>query len=842
MLCQNRVWALAIIWRRARRQLAGKLPVVSGRDLNNRVGAFPRVALGTSWSEWIMSYLTIWENDGKRIFPVSAQAVLGRDLECSIRLDDLRSSRKHLEIFKRDGQYYLRDLGSTNGTFVGGKRLSEPLALEDGMEITVGSTLMRFTHVAPSGETIASVSRAPVSAVAPKPHPEPPPASEAREAVRKPERNVQLPSGTLVVPLDRFADDERSRKDENGAKRRESATVMRLGGRLQSLYQLLRESASCTCEEELLRNALRILGEVFPGAKLNVLFEKRLSSVVRRRRRTAAGLEANAKDNEILELASWRDPEIRHERRTSRLFSGLLAESRAALLLYSREHGVALLSRDVLQDGRVRNRGRAHSSPPADSAQANEHAGNSDVKKGSESEESELKKDGKMPVALLVAPLLNGREMLGWLTAERRVEDEKTSSAGGSLRRTTRFRRAAFGEEDLEFLAAAAYPLAALWAALQRQERQGEENTRLRAAVAAGSNLIGASSVMSAVKEAVKKIASADSPVLILGESGTGKEVVARMIHDASHRKSSPFLAINCGALPENLVESELFGHVRGAFTGAAGERLGCFEAASGGTLLLDEIGELPVHIQTRLLRVLESGEYARVGESRLRKAECRVLAATNRDLAADVKEGRFRRDLYYRLHVMELRLPSLREHLDDLPDICKHLLHNFGSFHLTAEALAVLAAYAWPGNVRELRNVLERMTVLARPSGNVVGFVTLTAADVPLDVRTAAEKNYHQRRTSTEAAAVPAAETSRPLWKDAFVVSAETVRSMDDLQADYARWVLGLVGGNKSRAAEILGVQRSTLYAWTDWREEKRAEKAPPTPEQNAAECIRES
>ncbi len=232
--------------------------------------------------------------------------------------------------------------------------------------------------------------------------------------------------------------------------------------------------------------------------------------------------------------------------------------------------------------------------------------------------------------------------------------------------------------------------------------------------------LIGAETGLRASVELVRKVLDADTTVLLLGETGTGKELFARLLHDSGARRQARFVAQNCGALPESLLESELFGHVRGAFTGAVGERKGLFEEADGGTILLDEVGETSTAMQTRLLRVLQEGEIRRVGASTSRRVNVRVIAATNTDLDAEVEAGRFRRDLYYRLNVFPVRLPPLRERPADIPALAEHFLRMYRQrAHravpgISPEAMRCLRAYPFPGNVRELENEIERAVMLA--------------------------------------------------------------------------------------------------------------------------------
>ena len=302
--------------------------------------------------------------------------------------------------------------------------------------------------------------------------------------------------------------------------------------------------------------------------------------------------------------------------------------------------------------------------------------------------------------------------------------------------------------------------------ALQRRRLEREVEA-LRLDLGADAPLIGSSPAMRRLTEAMTRLAPIPSPVLITGESGSGKEVVARAVHRLSGVKG-PFLAINCAALPAELVESELFGHERGAFTGAVALRKGAFESAAGGTLFLDEIGELPLAAQAKLLRVLEQREVTRVGGTRTIKVDARVLAATNRDLAAEIAAGRFREDLFYRLNVHALAVPSLRERLSDVPELAKHLLaETCARFRmrprtLSAAALECLMAHDWArNNVRELRNVLERMLIASDEP-------EIGLEDVPSEIREqgaalrvsngAAPRTFHELKAEAERQIVIAA------------------------------------------------------------------------------------
>lgn len=271
--------------------------------------------------------------------------------------------------------------------------------------------------------------------------------------------------------------------------------------------------------------------------------------------------------------------------------------------------------------------------------------------------------------------------------------------------------------------------------------------------------MVGTSSAMDLVSSLIKLVARSDTSVLILGESGTGKEVVARNIHKSSNRANAPFVPINCGAIPEELLESELFGHEKGAFTGAIRSRSGRFEMARGGTLFLDEIGDMPLHMQVKLLRVLQEKTFERVGGESAICADVRIVAATHQNLEKLVEEGKFRMDLFYRLNVFPIEIPPLRERPDDLPVLVKELSERLlsessASFDLSECAMQALSNYAWPGNVRELSNLIERLAILYpnerintrdlpaayRPSGPIMDYSTLATGTTGTTAGTAGE------------------------------------------------------------------------------------------------------
>jgi DNA-binding NtrC family response regulator len=315
--------------------------------------------------------------------------------------------------------------------------------------------------------------------------------------------------------------------------------------------------------------------------------------------------------------------------------------------------------------------------------------------------------------------------------------------------------------------------------ALKKEIRRREANESNRPA--------GKSRVFLEVVKLAETVAPTDSTVLISGESGTGKEVIARYIHALSDRAGGPFVSINCGALPESLLESELFGHIKGAFTGAVRDKEGLFVAARAGTFFLDEVGEMTAATQVKLLRVLQEREVVPVGATEPIPVDVRIIAATNRDLEEEIRRGSFRSDLYYRLNVITMHLPPLRNRSDDIPILSNHLLARFAGTrgretpHLSAEASAVLQAYDWPGNVRELENALERAAVLS------------VGSEITVDALPA-------RLTATKA---------QPLVGDKLPPNP----TLEIIERAYILWVLQSEGGNKTKAAEVLGIDPSTLY-----------------------------
>src|SRR5262245_16251281 len=326
-----------------------------------------------------------------------------------------------------------------------------------------------------------------------------------------------------------------------------------------------------------------------------------------------------------------------------------------------------------------------------------------------------------------------------------------------------------------------------------RQRRLEAENQVLRARVDAQHTMVGESYAMVQLREQVAMAAPTNGRVLIYGENGTGKELVARNIHQMSRRRTGPFIEVNCAAIPEELIESELFGHVRGAFTGAVADRRGKFELAHGGTIFLDEIGDMTLKTQAKVLRVLQEQVMEPVGGSTRIRVDARVLAATNKDLPAEIRGGRFREDLYFRLNVVPIFVPPLRERTEDVPLLADHfmamLAREYGRRPKTfdADAVAVLQRYSWPGNVRELRNLVERLMIMVpgdRVSSRDLTFLEHGIVGLP------------------QTSGSPSHSAMAPLHD-----------ARDEFEKQYILRALAAQQGNMSRTAEVLGVERSNLY-----------------------------
>lgn len=406
----------------------------------------------------------------------------------------------------------------------------------------------------------------------------------------------------------------------------------------------------------------------------------------------------------------------------------------------------------------------------------------------------------------LVMPGLGGEALLAMIQRERAHIPVIVMTAFGSIDSAVQLVRAGAFDYVTKPVATSAL-LQSLARGVAEARAQAQSESAATTARTQFGGIVAESDEMKHLLTVVQRVGAVPHPVLITGESGTGKEVLAHAIHAVSAR--SAFVAINCGAVPANLIESELFGHERGAFTGADREKVGLFEAADGGTLFLDEIGELPLALQPALLRLLESGEARRVGSTRTRTFDVRVIAATNRDLEGETRTGRFREDLFWRLNVLHLDVPPLRERPADVRALAAKFLSEASSTHsLDAGAESLMLAYSWPGNVRELRNTMQRAATFARNE-------VISVADLPPRLRAANQAAALVAKASTEQLPLHAVERA------------------------YVLEVLRQTAGNKSRASEILGLDRKTLYRkLAEYASEREVEDAL---EDNAADAGRE-
>ena len=375
----------------------------------------------------------------------------------------------------------------------------------------------------------------------------------------------------------------------------------------------------------------------------------------------------------------------------------------------------------------------------------------------------------KTDISFLCVPIKIGKEVIGALSADRLFD------------KTVSF------EEDLRLLSTIASMIAQAvrlrQTAQEEQQRLIEENLRLREELKDRfhpANIIGNSREMQAVFDLIDHVSKADTTVLIRGESGTGKELVANAIHYHSHRVGGPFIKVNCAALPETVIESELFGHEKGAFTGATAQRKGRFELASGGTIFLDEIGDLSAATQIKLLRVLQEKSFERVGGAQTLQANVRIIAATNRNLEALIEEGKFREDLYYRLNVFPIHLPPLRERKADILLLADHFVEKYNTIHhkniqrISTPAIDMMMSYHWPGNVRELENCIERAVLLSKDD-------VIHGHHLPPTLQTAEATDTHLSETLQEA--------------------------LDNLERELIIEALKETGGNKAKAAKRLGI-----------------------------------
>jgi transcriptional regulator with GAF, ATPase, and Fis domain len=592
---------------------------------------------------------------------------LGRAPTNKMMLKDDLCSREHAEVFQESDGWYVRDLGSLNGTHVNGEAIRRERSLRPLDEVRVGRTRLVFV------EELAQLPDTPKASS---------PAAERVDGLEIRKRLGQ------------------TRYDTTHAEARIAPPQA-----LSVLYRLALDMAGASSVPELCELVVDAMFRATPAEVVAVLAQKDgkdLSPVVHRTR--TAG------------------PQTYHK--VSNFVSHEVLGTKQAVLAENVAADSTLMSRDSITDLKV--------------------------------------------ASLICAPVLFENHVLGLLHLYR-------ATTQGPL-----------NADDLEFTLAVARQLGTVWHRLRKQVSLSAENRSLKDQLRIESEMVGESETLNTVVSQVARVGETKATVLIRGESGVGKELVARAIHSASPRRDGPFVCINCAALTETLLESELFGHEKGSFTGATERLIGKFESADQGTIFLDEIGEMAFSTQAKFLRVLEGHPFERVGGNTPIKVDVRVVAATNRPLEEAVRAGTFRRDLFFRLQVVQLDVPPLRDRADDIPILADHFLKRFAretgrkikSF--TPSALEKLKSYQWPGNVRELRNVIERAVALGSGPQLDAGDIWLSELD-----------------------------TGTPVIAGLGIYKPET---LEEVEKRHIEETLKHTDWNKSQAASILGVERSTL------------------------------
>ena len=705
----------------------------------------------------IVPHLTILSGPsrGRNFLLADETCRIGRDANIEVTLPDTKASRVHVEIQLKDGAYILRDMKSKNGTLVNGTAVSA-LTLKEGDQIQIGETRLAFsmqdlpaTAMGPSGKRNVDSVLAPRFPVGVAPATGSAGVNRTHESFETLELNAPLAIlGDKTLPTDPAAPAVDVKKQPSGER------DTREGSRQLS-------SAAKTESADRNTRSLRALYQIARAAA-EAKTSNELWSALASGLQTA--LEADRVTPILLDAHDhWELAQVGAAGRAGAAPTG----ASSSLAAFTK----VPVSRTIV-DYALRTRRSVLTAPRED-----ERFGGA-------------KSIGEQGItSALCVPIISHDRILGLIYADR---------LGGQH----------FVREDQELLTAACLQAAPALSTLLRFEEALVKKERLLSELKSQNHILGDSPKMKEVAAFIERAAPTTSVVLVLGESGTGKELVARATHYNSQRNDLPFIVVNCAALSETLIESELFGHVRGAFTGATSDRAGRFEMAHEGTIFLDEIGELSNNCQTKLLRVLEQKEISRVGEGRVRKVDVRLLAATNRDLQAEVKAGRFREDLFYRLNVLSISLPPLRERGKDVRLLLEHYLHEAalrgGRNRMTFsdEAHEVLLQYRWPGNVRELRNLTERLSVLC--PHEVIG-----VADLPAECR----PPVHDTESMPAIVMTPAG-TPAPAGAQGTVVSHSLNAKLADIEKDHILRVLESCDNNKKMAAEKLGIDRSTLYA----------------------------
>lgn len=648
-------------------------------------------------------------------------AVIGRGSSNNVVIRSHQASRRHAEVRWDNGSWWVRDLGSRNGTRLRGQRLQQAQRLEDGDQIEVAGFSLNF--VTRLRDALAPASR----------HP----GSNRRRAETDDQLTIDPPQHCQVTQRlheSRYLDLDDIAVSDSG----EESPNRELNG-WATLFRLAYRLASADSLAKAAETALKSLAEVLPACYGGVYLKRDPS------------LDVEAE--QPMELVAMCSAGHRSYTPPTTSMIDSVLEGRQAVLF-----------RNLIDDSELQ---------AADS-------------RGQCSTQSAI----VAPIA--VAPIAGGGEPL--------------DSPAGYLHLYSDDLDRPLAEDQLQLVMAASGVLGAaidnlcqrgrLMRSLRRSRRAVD---RLRQRLDDSVKIIGTSPPMQRLRELIRRVAATDTTVLVRGESGVGKELVAGAIHQASPRRDGPLICLNCAALAPTLLESELFGHEKGAFTGATEQKKGKFELADGGTLMLDEIGEMDVNLQAKLLRVLEGHSFERLGGHKPIQVDVRLVAATNRDLPAEVAAGRFRADLYYRLNVVEIVVPPLRDRGDDIHRLTDHYIEHFAEKTarliegVTPRARRALAAHRWAGNVRELKNVIERAVVLAGQSVIDVDDLALPAGETV---------------ASEAMAATPHASAESP----GSAAAATAVMSLMELEREHLIGVLRSTGGNKSRAATILGIERSTL------------------------------
>ena len=715
---------------------------MSNHDAPHAQRAFLVVRHGGRWSDVL------------RLAP-DQPAIIGRASTNSVTIRSQQASRRHAEIRWDDGQWWLRDLGSRNGTRVGSVMLGSSNGTEtarrlvDGDQIEIaGFSLLFVTRI--SDALSAGRSPSPGNSPTGRPGNESGDDQMTLDGLAASEITHQLNESRY---LDFTAADLAQPGSSHQQRLADSAIELDVW---QSLFRLAYRVASSETIRDAAEITLQTLCSSIPGAFGGVfLSQKRETGETRE----ATGDEAHP------ELVAFHSAANRsYSRPSPKMVQSLEASGRAILM------------RNLVDDSELQ---------AADS-------------RGELSTQSAL-----------LAPIRISKP-------QQPATPAVPPTTVGFLHLYTVDSAANWNADHLELAAAAAGVLGAAVDSLAQRGRLIRSLRRsrrtvdsLRQRVDDSVRIIGASPPIIRLKEIIRRVATTDTTVLIRGESGVGKELVAGAIHQASDRRDGPLICLNCAALSPTLLESELFGHEKGAFTGATDQKKGKFEAADGGTLMLDEIGEMDINLQAKLLRVLEGHPFERLGGHQPLRVDVRLVAATNRDLAAEVAAGRFRGDLYYRLNVVDIVVPSLRDRGDDIAKLADHFVNHFAEKTartidgLTTAARRAIVAYHWPGNVRELKNVIERAVVLGNDALIDVGDLSLPAKRDDVSIGEAESVSREIVPSPDLAAGEPA-----PHGTD----ESRLNLSLEELERRHLLDVLRATEGNKSRAATILGIERSTL------------------------------